>query len=127
MRVGQGHSVFFASASELTEKSAPIRRGLKYGIELLLKVLEVGHVAGNTNDGLASERVQSLNILESGEGSIRGWRQTDSSSIRSHKPTKVVCGDHDTLVVLDAEDARSRHQGLSLSELDTQHLSSLAH
>ena len=126
MRVGQGHSVFFASASELTEKSAPIRRGLQYGIELLLKVLEVGHVAGNTNDGLASERVQSLNILESGEGSIRGWRQTDSSSIRSHKPTKVVCGDHDTLVVLDAEDARSRHQGLSSSELHTT-FSSLTH
>jgi hypothetical protein len=50
---------------------------LHQSIELLLEVLEITHITGSSEHGMASKRMQSLNILESSKGSIRGCHQLD--------------------------------------------------
>jgi hypothetical protein len=40
-------------------------------VKLLLQVLVVTHVAGNTNDSVRAERVQALNVAETGQRAVR--------------------------------------------------------
>ena len=44
---------------------------VQYSIELLLEVLEVGHVSSDSDHGLLSKNMQTLNVLESSQGSVR--------------------------------------------------------
>ena len=42
-------------------------------VENGLDILEVGHVATSTNNGMVAHCVQTLNVLESCEGAVRSW------------------------------------------------------
>ena len=51
---------------------------LHQGIELFLKVLEITHIPGGSEYGVTTERMQSLDVLESSKGTIRGCHQLES-------------------------------------------------
>jgi hypothetical protein len=53
---------------------------LHQGIELLLEVLEITHVTGSSEHSVTTKRMQSLNILESSKGSVRGCHQLNPVS-----------------------------------------------
>jgi len=50
---------------------------LHQGIELLLEVLEITHISSGSKHSVTTKWMQSLNILESSKGSIRGSHQLD--------------------------------------------------
>jgi hypothetical protein len=53
---------------------------LHQGIELLLEVLEITHITGSSEHSVTAKRMQSLNILESSKGSVRGCHQLNPVS-----------------------------------------------
>jgi len=42
-------------------------------VQQRLDVLEVGHVPGSAENGVVTDGMKTLDILESGEGAVRRW------------------------------------------------------
>lgn len=42
-------------------------------VQQRLDVLEVGHVPGGTENGVITDGMKTLDILESGKGTVRRW------------------------------------------------------
>ena len=76
MTIGQGESLFFSSMGSAHTQGEE-DWSLHQGIELLLEVLEITHVTGSSEYGMTTKRMQSLNVLESSKGSVRGCHQLD--------------------------------------------------
>jgi hypothetical protein len=53
---------------------------LHQGIQLLLQKLEITHIPSGSEHGVTTKRMQSLNILESSKGSVRGCHQLNPVS-----------------------------------------------
>lgn len=65
------------SSSRLLLAKYQTSRGLQKSIELLLQVLEVGHVAGGAEQCVRAKRVQALDVTEARERAVRSCRQLD--------------------------------------------------